>query len=443
MSGLAHLMLNEGYHVSGSDMNESENVLDLRKAGAHIEVGHRAENVTDADLVVYSSAVQEENVELAEARLRGIPAIKRAEMLAEAMRLYDGIAVSGTHGKTTTTSMLGSILIEAQHDPTVIVGGKLHAFGDTNIRVGNGTTMVVEADEYDRSFLRLNPAIVVITNIDNDHLDTYETIDQIVEAFKSFANKVPFYGFVTICLDDAQLQRLLPLINRKVVSYGINSQSDYQAKNITMTTDRTEFDVVHDGEVQGRIGIRMPGEHNVQNAIAATAVALELGADFGSIQTALNEYGGVFRRFELIEQVGETQFIDDYAHHPTEVMSTLKAAKAAMKKRVVCVFQPHTYSRTRDQYREFAQAFILADILIVLPVYPAREEPIQGIDGHLISETSRRYGHKASFAVQTKEEAVSKVIEVIKEGDVCITMGAGDVYKLMPDIISKYKEGVG
>ena len=428
MSGIAEILLNQGFEVSGSDLSTTDVTRHLQDVGATVYEGHDPEQLKDVDVLVYSSAVSMDNPEVEAAIARKIPVIRRAEMLAEVMRLHHGIAIAGTHGKTTTTSMLGLVLIEGRQDPTVIVGGKLHAFGGTNARLGSGEFMVVEADEYDRSFLRLNPSIAVLTTLEAEHLDIYASLEDLKNAFVEFANKIPFYGFVTLCLDEPALQEILPRIKRKVITYGFSSQADVQAVELKQNENRAVFTVLSFGKELGEIALGVPGEHNVQNALAAVAVSLELGIPFENIKAALDTFTGAFRRFEVKADTRGILVIDDYAHHPTEVQVTLRGIKAGWRRRVICVFQPHTYSRTRDFYKDFGRAFMNADVLVVTDVYPARERPIQGVSGELIAEAARQFGHKNVQYIPDKKDVPAHLIRIAREGDIVITMGAGDIY---------------
>jgi len=429
MSGIAEILLNQGFEVSGSDLARTDVTRHLQDVGATVYEGHDPAQLKDVDVLVYSSAVAMDNPEVEAAVARKIPVIRRAEMLAEVMRLHHGIAIAGTHGKTTTTSMLGLVLIEGGQDPTVIVGGKLHAFGGTNARLGSGEFMVVEADEYDRSFLRLNPSIAVLTTLEAEHLDIYASLEDLKNAFVEFANKIPFYGFVTLCLDEPALQEILPQIKRKVITYGFSSQADVQAVELKQNENRAVFTVLSFGKELGEIALGVPGEHNVQNALAAVAVSLELGIPFENIKAALDSFTGAFRRFEVKADIGGILVIDDYAHHPTEVKVTLRGIKAGWRRRVVCVFQPHTYSRTRDFYKDFGRAFMNADVLVITDVYPARERPIQGVTGELIAEAAQQFGHKNVHYIPDKEDVPGRLTEIAREGDIVITMGAGDIYQ--------------
>ncbi|MBE0643461.1 MAG: UDP-N-acetylmuramate--L-alanine ligase [Bacteroidetes bacterium] len=437
MSGIAEILLNQGFRVSGSDLSLTEVTRHLQDMGATVYEGHDPANLRDVDVLVYSSAVALENPEVVSAIERKIPVIRRAEMLAEVMRLHHGIAVAGTHGKTTTTSMLGMVLIEGEKDPTVIVGGKLHAFGGTNARLGGGEFMVVEADEFDRSFLKLNPSISILTTLEEEHLDIYSSLDDLKNAFVEFANKVPFYGFVALCLDEPALQEILPQIMRKVVTYGFSSQADIQAVDLVQKENRASFTVLRNGQEVGQINLGVPGEHNVQNALATIAVSLELGIPFVHIKTALDAFTGAFRRFEVKAEIGDIMVVDDYAHHPTEVKVTLRGIKSGWRRRVVCVFQPHTYTRTRDFYKDFGRSFMNADLLIVTDIYPARERPIQGVTGELIADAARSFGHKNVMYVPDKNDVPALLQDVVRPGDLVITMGAGDIYTYGAQFITR------
>ncbi len=435
MSAIAEILLNQGFNVSGSDIAQSENTDYLETKGAKIMIGHRAENIKDAQVVVYSSAVKpENNPETAEAIRLGIPTLRRAEMLSEVSRLKYTLAIAGTHGKTTTTSMVGLTLMNAGIDPTVIVGGKLKELGGTNARLGNGDWIVVEADEYDRSFLQLSPAIAIINNIEADHLDIYKDIEDIKQTFTEFANKVPFYGFVAACIDDNGVKEILSDIKKKVITFGLSRNADVRASNITHTERKTEFDVIYSGELLGRMSINAPGVHNVRNALGAIVVAKELGADYQKIKDGISKFNGVYRRFEIIKESDNLIVIDDYAHHPTEISATLQAARDGWDRRIICVFQPHTYTRTKDLYKEFGKSFDEADILILTDIYPAREEPIEGVTGRLIADAAIQYGHKNVIYIEDKNNIFAELKQIMTPGDIIITMGAGDIYKLSREL---------
>jgi UDP-N-acetylmuramate--alanine ligase len=441
MSGIAEILSAEGFAVTGSDRAASENTDRLKSLGISVLIGHDASNLApDVDALVYSSAVGSDNPEVAEAHRRKIPVIRRAEMLAEVMRLKYGIGIAGTHGKTTTTSMVSLVLMEGGIDPTVIVGGRLRGLAGSNARLGKGEFIVVEADEFDRSFLSITPTIAVLTTLETDHLDCYRDLDDIKSAFIQFAGKVPFYGFVVLCLDEPALQDIMPKIKKKIVTYGLNGQADLQAVDIVHRLNLTRFTVLRDGKELGEIELQIPGDHNVQNALAATAVGLELHVPFSKVKTGIEKFTGVFRRWEVKAELDGITVIDDYAHHPTEIRATLAGAKAGWRRRTVCVFQPHLYSRTRDFYDEFGRAFFNADVLIVTDVYPAREEPIQGVTGELIANAAKEFGHKQVHYVPEKKDVPGYLMTITRPGDMVITMGAGDIWKFGEQFISLRKE---
>lgn len=431
MSGIAEILLDQGFAVSGSDRALGEVTERLQKLGAHIYEGHKAAHLgNDVDALVYSSAVAMDNPEVIEAQKRNIPIIRRAEMLAEVMRLKYGIGIAGTHGKTTTTSMVSLVLMEGGLDPTVIVGGKLSGLGGTNARLGKGEFIVVEADEFDRSFLSITPTIAVLTTLETDHLDCYRDLEDIKGAFVQFATKVPFYGFVVLCLDEPALQDIMPqLTKKKIMTYGLNPQADIQAIEIQHKDNTSTFTVVKNHAELGKVTLQIPGKHNIQNALAAIAVGLELDVPFEKVKTGIEKFTGVYRRWEKKGEVNGITVYDDYAHHPTECKATLSGVKAGWRRRVVCVFQPHLYSRTRDFYEEFGKAFLLSDVLIVTDVYPAREEPIQGITGELIANAAKQYGHKDVHYVPEKKNVPNVLSKITKQNDIVITMGAGDIWK--------------
>ena len=441
MSGIAEILLDQGFAVSGSDRSLSEVTDRLKKLGADIREGHQPEHVTDdVDALVYSSAVLLENPEVVEAQRRKIPIIRRAEMLAEVMRLKYGVGIAGTHGKTTTTSMVSLVLMEGGLDPTVIVGGKLSGLGGTNARLGHGDFIVVEADEFDRSFLSITPTVAVLTTLETDHLDCYRDLEDIKGAFVQFASKVPFYGFIVLCLDEPALQDIMPqLSKKKVITYGMNPQADIQAVEIVHKDNTSTFAVLRNGNELGKITLQIPGKHNVQNALAAVAVGLEIGVSFSKAKAGIEKFIGVYRRWEKKGEVKGITVYDDYAHHPTECKATLTGVKAGWRRRVICVFQPHLYSRTRDFYEDFGKAFLLSDILIVTDVYPAREEPIQGITGELIVNAAKQFGHKDAWYVQDKKDVPDVLLKIAKTNDIVITMGAGDVCKFGDEFLKKLR----
>lgn len=428
MSGIAEILWNQGFKISGSDKSLSEVTDRLEKLGIEIYEGHSAENLKDVDVLVYSSAVTPDNPEVKAAIERKIPVIKRSEMLAETMRMKYGIGIAGTHGKTTTTSMVGLTLTEGGIDPTIIVGGKLSSLGGTNARLGNGEFIVVEADEFDRSFLKLTPTIAALTTLESDHLDTYKDLDDIKSAFIEFASKVPFYGFVVLCLDEPALQDIIPQINKKIITYGTTAQADVRAIDISQDKFLTTYTVKYFGKELGRITLKVPGEHNVKNSLVAVIIGTELGIDFQIIKKALESFTGVYRRFE-VKYNKEILVVDDYAHHPTETSATLKAIRAGWDRRLVAVFQPHLYSRTKDFYQEFGRSFLNSDVFICTDVYPAREEPIPGVTGELIAEATKKFGHKNVHYIADKKNIPAFLDEIKKNDDIIITMGAGDIWK--------------
>ena len=443
MSGIAEILLIRGYQVSGSDSNVSETTERLKELGATIYPGHDASNVEDADVVVYTSAVKaEDNVETREAMSRQIPVIKRSEMLAELMRMKFGIGIAGTHGKTTTTTMAGHVVQDGSYDPTIIVGGRVHSFDKTNAVVGKGDIIIVEADEYDRTFLRLSPSMAVITNIEAEHLDIYEDLEDLKQAFIEFANKVPFYGAVIVCLDDSNIRSILPEIDRRTISYGFTPQAQLRAINIEQSAFQSTFTVLFENNVLGEITIKSPGEHNIKNALGAIGVGLELGMKFEDISSGLDRFQGVFRRFQPKLDTEKLIVIDDYAHHPTEVKASIEGARNGWKdRRLVAVFQPHLYSRTQQMYKEFGLSFFDAEVLLVTDVYPSREKPIEGVTGKLISDTAKEYGHRDVHYLKDKTELPGKLKEIVKDGDIVITMGAGDIYKYGEQFVDMYKKG--
>jgi UDP-N-acetylmuramate--alanine ligase len=439
MSGIAEVLLNLGFTVTGSDRQLSSITGHLEDLGAVIYEGHEGGQVLGADVVVISSAVRKDNIEVKAAMDIKIPVIRRAEMLGELMRMKQGVAIAGTHGKTTTTSITGLMLQESGFDPTLIVGGKLRAL-NTNAKLGEGDYLVVEADEFDRSFLQLMPIIAVITNIDTDHLDCYENLDEIKSAFVTFANKVPFYGSVVLCLDEDSLREIIPRISRRILTYGLTPQAEIRGINLTCRNEHTEFTVIYRDREQGRIKIQLPGVHNVKNSLAALAVGFELEVPFETIKKALEEFTGVHRRFEIKAELNGVLIVDDYAHHPTEIEASLKAARDGWGRRIVAVFQPHLYSRTRDFHTDFGRAFFDADILVVTDIYPAREDPIPGITGELVAESARSFGHRQVVYIPSKEEVPEYLKSIVREGDLVITMGAGDIWQVGESLMTMLKK---
>jgi UDP-N-acetylmuramate--alanine ligase len=439
MSGIAEILINKGFQVSGSDLHLTEVTKRLEELGAKIYEGHSPENVKDADVLVYSSAVIPDNPEVKAAAERNIPIIKRAEMLAETMRMQYGIGIAGTHGKTTTTSMVGLTLTEGGIDPTIIVGGKLSGLGGTNARLGNGEFIVVEADEFDRTFLKLTPTIAAITTLEREHLDTYKDLDDIKTAFIEFANKVPFYGFVVICLDEPALQDIIPFINKTIFTYGTTAQADVRAIDIEYEGFKNEYTVIYKGKELGRIKLNIPGEHYVKNSLVAVTIGMELGIDFKIIKKALEKFTGVYRRFE-IKYKNDILVLDDYAHHPTETSATLSGIRAAWDRRLVVVFQPHLFSRTKDFYQDFGRSFLNSDVFICTDIYPAREKPVEGVTGEMIANITRKYGHKNVIYTPDKKDIPKKLMELKKSGDIIVTMGAGDIWKYGEKFVELLKE---
>lgn len=428
MSGIAEILFSQGFKISGSDKNLTEVTQRLSDMGMTIYEGHSPEHVKDADVLVYSSAVTIDNPEVKAAVDRNIPIIKRAEMLAECMRMKYGIGIAGTHGKTTTTSMVGLTLTEGGIDPTIIVGGKLSGLGGTNARLGQGDFIVVEADEFDRTFLKLTPTVAALTTLESEHLDTYKDLDDIKCAFIEFANKVPFYGFVTLCIDEPELKNIMPELNKKIITYGLLQEADLRAVDITHNTFNSSYTVIYNDKELGRINLKIPGKHNVKNSLVAVCIGLELGVEFNVIKKALEKFSGVYRRFE-VKYNKEILVVDDYAHHPTETSATLSGIREGWKKRLVVVFQPHLYTRTRDFYNEFAKSFMDTDLFICTDVYPAREEPIDGVSGKLITDALKELGHTNVMYVQNKNDVPDLLNKIKENGDIIVTMGAGDIWK--------------
>jgi UDP-N-acetylmuramate--alanine ligase len=442
MSGIAEVLLAHGFRVSGSDLSASETTRRLAGLGAEIYGGHASQNVKSADVVVFSSAVKVDNPELVAARSAQIPVIPRAEMLAELMRLQDGIAIAGSHGKTTTTSLVATVLRAAELDPTVIIGGKLNGLG-SNAALGRGRFLVAEADESDGSFLHLSPVVSVITNIDPEHLDHYKSLGAVKDAFVDFANKVPFYGLVIACLDHPEVQNVLPRIEKRTLTYGLSTQADYSAKQVTAAGLSSRFEVLVRGQSIGEFELKMPGVHNVQNALSVIAVADELGVDRAVTRRALKEFGGVQRRFTVRGAEAGVTVVDDYAHHPAEVRAILAAAQQAYGRRVVAVFQPHRYTRTQLLFQEFASAFNAADVLFLSDVYAAGETPIAGADSAHLAQAMRDHGHRDVTHVPELGALVTALLPRLQDGDVVLTLGAGSITQLGPQLLAALKQTGG
>jgi len=439
MSGMAQVLMEQGYAVSGSDLRRSEETARLERMGARIGYGHRAEHIGDADLVVYSSAVKPSNPEWMEAARRHIPIRKRAEVLGDLTRMGTSIGVAGTHGKTTTTAMIGWILTEAGMDPTILVGGNVLGM-ESNARLGRGGPVVVEADEFDRSFLALFPTVAVITTLEAEHLDCYKDIEDLKAAFVEYANRAPFYGAVVACLDEENIRDILPRIERPVITYGVHPDADLRARNVRFGEGASSFEVIREGAPLGTARLRNPGLHNVKNALAAIAVGLQVGVAFGEIQKALSTFAGVHRRFEIKGRVSGITVVDDYAHHPTEVTATLEAARQGNYARILVAFQPHLYSRTRDFAGDFGRAFSQADVLVVTDVYAAREEPLPGVTGALVAEAAERSGTPEVFYVADRNKVAQTIADLACPGDLVIVMGAGDIEQVGGELVALLKK---
>ncbi|HEX4622793.1 MAG TPA: UDP-N-acetylmuramate--L-alanine ligase, partial [Myxococcaceae bacterium] len=434
MSGIAEVLLNLGYRCSGSDLKETDVTRRLVKLGATVAYGHRAENLTDVDVVVISSAVRKDNPEVVEAKLRKTPVIPRAEMLAELMRLKYSVAVAGSHGKTTTTSMVATVLAAAGLDPTAVVGGKVNVL-DSNAKLGRSDLMVVEADESDGSFLKLHPSIAVVTNIDPEHMDHWGTLDALKQGFVEFCNRVPFYGLSVLCLDHPNVQALLPYLEKRVVTYGTTHAADYRLEEVRLSGYSTAFNAFRRGEALGEFTVRMVGAHNAQNALAVIAVAEELDIPLDTVRSALAGFGGVQRRFTVRGEVNGVTVVDDYGHHPAEVRATLAGAREAFGRRVVVAFQPHRYTRTRDLLLEFATAFNDADVLFLTQIYAASEDPIPGISGRGLAEAIEQHGHRDVTFVEKRVDLPAAMLPRLKAGDIVVTLGAGDITQVGPELL--------
>jgi UDP-N-acetylmuramate--alanine ligase len=434
MSGLAEILRTMEFDISGSDLKPNDITRRLEDMGVRIDVGHAKKNVEGADVVVYSSAIGPDNPEIVRARELEIPIIPRAEMLAELMRVKYCVLIAGSHGKTTTTSLVATVLRNAGLDPTVVVGGKVNALG-SNAKLGEGDLFVAEADESDGSFLKLTPTVGVITNVDPEHLDHYGTLDNVKDAFVQFANRIPFYGLAVLCVDHPHVQAILPRIGRRHVTYGVSKHADYRAKDTRFAGIETHFEALRRGESLGQFTVRMPGHHNVLNALAVIAVADELEVPLDVVRAAIASFHGVQRRFTVVGQPslvrdgkkGDVMVIDDYGHHPAEVEATLDAAQGGFDRRVVVAFQPHRYTRTRDLFDDFTRAFNKADLLFVTEVYPAGEKPIPGATGQALAEAIRAHGHHAVHYEPDKTKVAQRLLAEVRPGDLVIALGAGDI----------------
>jgi UDP-N-acetylmuramate--alanine ligase len=437
MSGIAEVLINLGYQVSGSDLKRSATTDRLASLGARIFEGHQEQNVADVHVVVTSTAVKPDNPEVADARRRGIPVIPRAEMLAELMRLKYGVAVAGSHGKTTTTSMVAMVLDKGGLDPTVVVGGRLGVLG-SGARLGRGEFMVAEADESDRSFLKLTPTVAIVTNIDREHLDTYKDLADVQEAFLGFLNKVPFYGAGVVCLDDGPVQDILQRVERRVVTYGLSRQAQVSATEVELGAAASRYVARQGGEVLGPVELAVPGAHNVLNSLAALAVGLELGVAFPAVQAGLAAFTGVDRRFQIRGEAGGVLVVDDYGHHPTEIRATLDTLRTrAAGRRTVVLFQPHRYTRTQHLWDEFCRAFHAADLVLLADIYPAGEEPVEGITAAALAEAIGRRGHRQTLYAGDLKTAGQRLLVEVQEGDVVLTLGAGSVWMAGEELLKQ------
>ncbi len=438
MSGIAELLINLGYEVSGSDLRNTAVTKHLGSLGGRIYKGHKKENVEGADVVVYSSAVGPENPEIIESKNQYIPAIPRAEMLAELMRLKYGIAIAGAHGKTTTTSMVASILTAGHLDPTIVIGGRLDIWGGSNAKLGQGDILVAEADESDGSFLALSPSMAVVTNIDREHMEHYGSIEAIRETFISFINKIPFYGTSILCMDNEEIQGIIPRLKKRYMTYGMTSQADLRGGDVEKKGLGVSFEVTYRDRSLGRIAVGMPGEHNVLNALAAVAVGLELDMDMGVIKKGLKNLGGLARRFQIKGEQKDILVLDDYGHHPTEIIATLKTVKDCWpEKRLVVAFQPHRYTRTRALFDRFVISFNDADVLIVAPIFSAGEDAIDGISADLLARKIKEHGHRDVRFCPREEDVLSTLLSVAEPGDLVMTLGAGSIYKQGEKFLTK------
>lgn len=436
MSGIAEILIALGFRVSGSDLRNSETVQKLQSMGAKIWVGHNSDHLEKADVVVFSSAVREDNPEIVAAHQRRIPVIPRAEMLAELMRMQTSIAVAGMHGKTTTTSMIASILSHAALDPTVVIGGKLDTLGG-GARLGQGDLLVAEADESDRSFLKLYPTIAIITNMDLEHLDCYSSIEEIRTTFLEFINRIPFYGYAIVCLDDPEVQNILPFIKKRFVTYGLSSQAVIRGVNPILEGTSSRFSVYREDRMLGEICLPMPGIHNVLDALAAISVADVFDVPFQKTKEALDSFPGVQRRFTLRGTAAGVRVIDDYGHHPAEIKAVLNAALQVAQKRIAVLFQPHRYTRTQALFEQFLTAFDHADLLYIMDIYPASERPIEGVSGEAVCKGIQSRGHKSCRFLSDRKTIPLEIARDLQEGDMLITLGAGDVTRLGPEILEE------
>jgi UDP-N-acetylmuramate--alanine ligase len=439
MSGIAEILLALGFNVSGSDLQESPTIVHLRSLGAQVHVGHRKEHLDRADVLVYSSAVSEDNPEVVAAKERRIPVIARAEMLAELMRMQTSIAVAGMHGKTTTTSLIAAVMSQAGLDPTVVIGGKLNALGG-GAHLGQGDLLVAEADESDKSFLKLFPTIALITNIDLEHMDCYSSIEEIRSTFLEFINRIPFYGYAVVCLDDPQVQRIIPKISKRFLTYGLSSQAFIRGTKPKLARGESIFQVFRENMLLGEIRLPMPGMHNIVNSLAAVTIAELFDVPFETIKGALESFPGVQRRFTKRGEVGGITIIDDYGHHPAEIRAVLLAARQMAEKRIAVLFQPHRYSRTKALFEDFLTAFHDADLLYIMDIYPASEKPIEDVSGSRLCEGIRSRGHKRVRFLGDRRSIAAEIAQDLEPGDMLITLGAGDVTKIGPVVLKELEK---
>jgi len=439
MSGVAEVLLNLGYAVTGSDLHESEVTERLRRLGAQVFVGHQEDNLAaNPSVVVISTAVKYSNPEVLEARRRHIPVVPRAEMLAELMRMKYGVAVAGSHGKTTTTSMIAAVLSTAGLDPTMVIGGRVHMLG-TNAKMGQGDILVAEADESDGSFLLLSPTIAVVTNIDREHMDFYQTMEKLSEGFLYFINKIPFYGLAVLCMDNGNVQALVPKVRKRFATYGLSLDADFSAQDLQLKPAGVEFTALHHGKPLGPVRLHLPGRHSATNALAAVAVGHELEIPFSRVAEALGDFTGIHRRFEIKGEPQGITIIDDYGHHPAEIQATLEAIRDSWKRPLIVIFQPHRFSRTRDLFDDFLTAFEGADRLVLTEVYAAGENPIEGVTSEALYQGIKRKGHMEVEFIPDKGQIVEQLAGKLNPGDIVLTLGAGDIYKVGEALVEALK----
>ena len=439
MSGVAEVLLNLGYAVTGSDLHESEVTERLRRLGAQVFVGHQEDNLAaNPSVVVISTAVKYSNPEVLEARRRHIPVVPRAEMLAELMRMKYGVAVAGSHGKTTTTSMIAAVLSTAGLDPTMVIGGRVHMLG-TNAKMGQGDILVAEADESDGSFLLLSPTIAVVTNIDREHMDFYQTMEKLSEGFLYFINKIPFYGLAVLCMDNGNVQALVPKVRKRFATYGLSLDADFSAQDLQLKPAGVEFTALHHGKPLGPVRLHLPGRHSATNALAAVAVGHELEIPFSRAAEALCDFTGIHRRFEIKGEPQGITIIDDYGHHPAEIQATLEAIRDSWKRPLIVIFQPHRFSRTRDLFDDFLTAFEGADRLVLTEVYAAGENPIEGVTSEALYQAIKRKGHMEVEFIPDKGQIAKQLAGKLNPGDIVLTLGAGDIYKVGEALVEALK----